>query len=378
MKIGILTFHVAHNYGAVLQAYALQNYLINLGHDAVIIDYQPEKIVMPYKLITFPPLKKMTFFKKIRRLLGNLFNLCLIPLRFLRRKAFNKFIFNSLVLENFNKNFKYESYDVYIFGSDQIWNIEMVGLDEMYFGRFHTNSNQLKIAYAASAGKGEDLICNNKEALDAINNLDFVSVRESTLKRKLETKIDKKISIVLDPTLLVNPEIFEKILKKPIIKKKYLLIYKMISSTILDKIADGIANRNSFQVIELLSSVSAKPLLNIERNKMFESPDLFLGWFRYADCIVTTSFHGVAFSLVFRKSFYFVSSGHPAENRIISLLEQLELSNRIITGDMAPDFTEIDYASLPYGKPGIEDKLFELQKKSRDFIKIAIEKRDGN
>lgn len=133
----------------------------------------------------------------------------------------------------------------------------------------------------------------------------------------------------------------------------------------LFSVAKKFAKEHQVALYEVKPYVYLKSLFFPESNKMFESPEKFLGWFKNAEFVVTTSFHGVAFSLVFQKSFYFISSDNPAENRIKSLLEQLGLTDRIISGDTIPVFNHIDYST-------VESKLNNLRKESNDFLMNAL------
>lgn len=370
MKIGILTFHVAHNYGAVLQTYALQKYLSKKGHEVEVIDYRPKSLLNPYQPWLSVSLKGLSLIRKIKRIAGLA---VLASLKCLRRKGFNRFIENRMVLSNkVGKSTFPNAYDAYILGSDQIWNPQITKKDFTYTGVFARKPGALRIAYAASAGLGEDLICSSEEAMNAIKEFDAVSVRESTLKNKLKEKIHKEITVALDPTLLVDENVFTKLAVKPRTKSKYVLVYKMLPSEALNEIAQRIAKNNSITLTEISPTVSLWELFNSAHYKMFEAPEEFLGWFQNAACVVTTSFHGVTFAIIFRISFYFVSSGNPAENRITSLLEQLGLSNRIISGGRLPDFTAINYSASLNGAASVEERLAILRQESRDFLDNAL------
>ena len=360
MKIGILTFYSCHNYGAILQTYALQEHLKSKGFKVYIIPYNPPEVIGQYYDIGWISSTGLSFSRRIKRMLGNIYRMIIVfPLKLMRGKWFNRFIHS-----NFNVCSDYKNFDFSccVIGSDQIWNKNITKDDYFYF-EYLPNVN--RISYAASAGNGEDLLLNDSRAIDAINSLDAISVRENSLKAKLEKHIDKDINLVLDPTLLVSAEVFDKIAVEPKFKDKYVLIYRMLPSEKLFSVAKKFAKEHQVALYEVKPYVSLKSLFFPESNKMFESPEKFLGWFKNAEFVVTTSFHGVAFSLVFQKSFYFISSDNPAENRIKSLLEQLGLTDRIISGDTIPVFNHIDYST-------VESKLNNLRKESNDFLMNAL------
>lgn len=153
MKIGILTFHAAHNYGAVLQVQGLQEFLKMSGHEVEIIDYRPRYLTSVYAAFSFPT-------KLIRhplRALHLLSRIVQLPTRIKRRRGFEKFISQKLNLsrEHFGEAGRVpaEKYDAIIFGSDQIWNPDIThGGDSVFLGNFPAPAKTLKIAYAASAG----------------------------------------------------------------------------------------------------------------------------------------------------------------------------------------------------------------------------------
>ena len=150
MKIGILTFHCAHNYGAVLQCYAMQEFLRCKGHDVEVINYRPKYLLEPYK--TFK-VKRFLSKKPIRLSKGVIIEFILFPTRLKRFNGFEKFIKNRLSLsEKATCSSISPKYDVYIAGSDQIWNPKIThGFDSVFFADFPFIKNMKKyISYAAS------------------------------------------------------------------------------------------------------------------------------------------------------------------------------------------------------------------------------------
>ena len=135
MKIGILTFHCAHNYGAVLQCYAMQEFLRSKGHDVEVINYRPNYLLKPYKIFN---VKRFSSKKPIRILKGLILEFLLFPVRLKRFYGFENFINNKLILsKTVTKESIPSNYDIYIVGSDQIWNPKITkGFDEIYFCRF--------------------------------------------------------------------------------------------------------------------------------------------------------------------------------------------------------------------------------------------------
>lgn len=363
MRIGILTFHCAHNYGAVLQCYALQETLKQMGHDVEIIDYRPKYLSTPYVIFD-----KKRFLSKnpiflIKHSIGEIL---LLPTRIKRYNAFDKFINNRLNLSHrIIKRTIPDNYDVYIMGSDQIWNPKITqGFDPIYFGFFDfPKTNKKYISYAASM---EIKLLDEKSAdyyHKALNNFDSVSVRETNLAKLLQPLTSKKIDTVLDPTLLANTNVWNNIAVQPSIKRKYVLVYQVRYNKSTLRIAHNIANQINAFVIEIM----AWPTIYHNKNRLqCSSPEGFLGLIKNAACVITTSFHGTAFSLIFNRSFYCIQLNDGGDTRSQSLLNSIGLSDRMIKNDETPKFTEIDYNEK------INKCIFELRESSLRYLRNNV------
>lgn len=353
MKIGILTFHCAHNYGAVLQAYALQEHLCSLGHEVYIIDYRPNYLVEPYKVFSWKRIPKGLLGIKV--LLGE----CVRLPRYIKRyRSFNSFISKNMhLLPSDFQNAEWNM-DVFVFGSDQIWNKSICGdrFDLMYLGAFKAAEHKKKIAYAASAGQTNDFL----PVLYYLHKFSAISVRETSLCNVLATEANLEVSTVLDPTLLVDVGAFEKILKKPNVPQKYVLVYQVYLSDETNrkviKIAEDIATQIGGVVIDLSFQMSLRA-----RYCRSASPEEFLGYIKYADCVVTNSFHGTAFSIILEKSFYTVKVNSSIDLRAYSLLKKLSLEERFIEQSTTHLFSKIDYAAY-------REAISLLRMDSREFI----------
>ncbi len=364
MKIGILTFHCAHNYGAVLQCYALQETLVSMGHDVEVIDYCPEYLKAPFRVISYSRYHDLTPAAMVKRLIEEL---VLVPLRIRRNRAFREFIDGKLNLSEKVVERKIPSdYDVYIIGSDQVWNPKLTGgkPEPVYFADFQFDKDGRKyVSYAASMGtvKFPDETA-EKSFLDSLVHFDVVSVRETALADFIHEHIPLKPAVVLDPTLLANPEIWDRIAVKPDIDGRYVLVYQVGKSMDAVRLADRIAGRTGAQVIELASWMS--PRLS-RRKKQCVSPAEFVGLVKYADFVVTTSFHGTAFSLIFGKPFYYVKIGNGVDERSDSLLRILGLEDRMIDGSLEGEAETVDFS-------GAGSILDEQRKLSLSFLQKTM------
>lgn len=338
MKIGILTFHRAHNYGAVLQAYALQTYIKSLGHDAKIIDYKPKYLkyglFIPHEWLAKNPIKCLS---KIVKQISIFF------IKVKRHNAFLNFINDKMMLDKINLDSINNDFDLYIIGSDQVWRPIKGGTDkydDIFFGEFNARKGKKVISYAASMGGIQGSRQSRKYFTERLEKFNYISVREDSLKKFLELLTKKEVKTVVDPTFLVEKKFWDSLLIKPKIKTPYLLLYQVNRDEQASIVAKNIANYYNFKLIE----VTSKVLLKNNKNKNLyqcASPQQFLGLIKYANFIVTTSFHGTAFSLIFEKPFLSIKLNKTSDCRIESLLKRVELSNRFINKNESVDFDQI-------------------------------------
>lgn len=298
MKIGILTFHWAHNYGAVLQCYALQE-ILKESHDVCVLNYVPprtkSKRNIRWWLVFFTTLVRST----------------------IRYIKFRKFIKRYLNVVPFKKC------DLYVIGSDQVWNKKLTG---GYRGVYFGTTSGKTISYAASAELSALDYEDRKHFRNKLNNFDVISVRESNLVSLLQPLTDKKVHHVLDPTLLAGRNVFDRIAVTPKIKTKYVLVYQVRNNKRILTLAKDIAKNIGGTVIQLSSRVSPR---YIKGKYQCASPQEFVGWFKNSSYVVTTSYHGICFSLLYEVPFYTMRLGHN-ETRIESLLDLLGLNDRFV------------------------------------------------
>ena len=307
-KIGILTYHKANNLGAVLQAYALQHKLLQISQvdNVEIIDYDNGIFVEKIKNNSIKSVFKNIYYK-------------------IKNKGFTKFrqkylnLSDSYTLDTINKS--NDVYDIFITGSDQVWNLSCSGNDYNYFLNF-TNKDKVKISYAASIGIYEFKEDERKKLHEILNSFDMISIRENNSLRQFDF-IDKEIRVVPDPVFLLNKNEWEEIIPKRIIKQDYILVYLIQDDINVMKNAERYAKENNLKLISNKKSIEF--ILN-------NSPEKFLSWIKYAKCIFTNSFHGTAFSLIFEKDFYsdIQLIGGKINNRIYDLLIDLCSEEHII------------------------------------------------
>jgi len=305
MKIGILTFHNADNYGAVLQCYALQEKLKELYPDdeVSLVNYKCPRIEKSYipKFKILRPWTILHYFKL--------------------KKLHQKFQdFRTKYLNIGSDDFS--KYDLIVYGSDQIWNSHLTERDLTYFGK---NYNGHKIAYAASDG-GE--MTYDSDVCKLLNDFSKISCREKSIAKKLQkVNLQLPISIVCDPVFLLPKDKWLKMAELPE-EENYVLTYKVRENLNFDSEAEKLGEKLQKKVIQIVYVKSLRKIF-YKGQTMIEgiSPEQFVGYFAKADYIMTTSFHATAFSIIFDKPF-FVLNIEKASERITDLLSELQINDR--------------------------------------------------
>lgn len=303
MKTGILTFHAAKNYGAVLQCRCLYEVLKSLGHEVSVIDYRPDYLVEPYKLWKRSFLRHPgTVLKVSARIAGAL----------RRDAAFDSFI-DEMALEPVDGS----SFDAIFYGSDQIWNRNICrGIDPMFYAGAPLAAMTRNIAYAASDGNIIPNAEEQKVVRRYLHNFHRIGVREEAMLERMDEEGIPAV-LNLDPVMLAGAEVLDGICAPPVCKEGYVLTYEAIDNpAVLDK-ARRTASEKHLKVI----SVSRTPYSG-GTNKY--GPKEFVALFRDAAKVVTTSYHGVVLSILFNKDYEYVRTNTPADGRIDSLLAALD------------------------------------------------------
>lgn len=305
MKIGIMTFHNADNYGAVLQCYALQETLKKKypNDEVYVIDYKCPEIVNGYiPRINFKRPWSILLYSKRKH-------------KHEKFKQFRKKYFN-LGSPDFS------TYDIIYYGSDQIWNEHLTNRDLTYFGKNFTGK---KIAYAASDG-GE--MNYDSEVCELLKSFSKISCREKSMTEKIQ-KCNLKVPIetVCDPVFLLSKEEWLNIAELPK-EENYVLAYKISDNPNFDSEAEKLGKRLNKKVIQIVYVKSIQKFF-YKRQKFAEGirPEQFLGYFAKADFVFASSFHGTAFSIIFDKPFYILQIRKGSE-RITNLLSALNINDR--------------------------------------------------
>ena len=316
MKIGILTFINTLNFGASLQTYALQKTLESMGAQAEIIRYVNRAVEDREKKTGKKNLKKL--FSLVR--MG----------RALRRKeaAFRRFEaehirFGAVLTPESAKQTEGE-YDLFVTGSDQVWNQRITGNDNTFFLDFVTDGSK-RLSYAPSFGNDVFPEERKKEVGAFLAKFRALSVREKAGARLIRELCGRSAQTVVDPTLLLSKSDWEKEFSFRPKPEHYILVYFPHNKKKVFDFVDKLRAETGLPVIYL--SISPKPQRGV--TTIYDaSPEKFLGWIYHADYVVTGSFHGTAFSLNFEKQFFYESNSN--ENRIGNLVRLTGTQERSI------------------------------------------------
>jgi hypothetical protein len=366
IKVGIVTIHMAYNYGAVLQAYALKHTIRKLGNICEIIDYRVESIYGCYYPFADFYLSGLNLFS-ITGLRYIKYNL-LSKIRWDKTAKFEHFIKKELSKNRIHnlKELKDIDYDIVVYGSDQIWNRSITGgeFEPFYFGKEIPHEVK-KISYAASCGNANEDLKDDSYFLELVDEFDSISVREYELKDYL-VSAGKKAEVVLDPTLLLDKNEWIDFIKKTNRRsEKYLLIYTIYDSPSIRQRAKKIAKENGLKIYEI------DPNGETCADKVFNnlSPYEFVEVFSNAMYVLTNTFHGTCFSVIMNKEFEVYLDKHKRNNsRIVNFLTTIDLGNRISFSENGNEIKmkeKIDYMRVNL-------QLTSLRKKSIEYLEHNI------
>lgn len=348
MKIGILTYHRAENYGALLQAYALKTYIESLGHNVSFVDYWPQYHSDYFKIFDKHKFEKRTLKGKIFMIIKLLF--FFFP-KIIRKNRLKQFMYQRLELSKIplytDEDHMTEQYDVVIYGSDQIWrkqNLGGVGFDHWYFGSDNVQAYK-KVVYAGSMGAVSFKDNDESFVFQQMKNFDALSVREKDLHDFLFSK-GIESWLVCDPVFLLSKGEWQKVASQKTTQKKYILFYNLLNSQESVNFANQLSKKTGLPVIEINKCLSFSRFLH-RRYVSCSSVEHFLGLIRDAEYVVSNSFHGVAFSIIFEKIFFAVGMGEKA-NRVISLLSDLEIMSHYKECDknLSNELPTLDYCVI--------------------------------
>ena len=365
-KIGILTFHWADNYGALLQAFGLKTWLTKQMYDPFIINYGPAQLKGRDWLVPYAPLKSIK--SRLRFALnGFARNIRTGGEWFLQKRNMHQFREEYLTADRKTlrrlQSLSDIDADAVIAGSDQIWNPDLTfGLLPAYFGAFENTGIKRRIAYGASLGSHSLPLKYEAEFSGLLDCVDCISVREQGTAEYISSRFHRNATAVMDPVFLLDPQDWLVIESCPA-QSDYIFYYETEPNEDLRRAACRLAEEKSLQVIALAYRAPSNPL---PFHMVYSAgPAQFLGYIHLAKYVLTNSFHAMAFSLIFHKPFL-VYNHSTLGARTEDLLLSLGVSERIATQNCVQDIdAEIDWMEL-------ERRILDKRKQSEDFLHTAL------
>ena len=352
--IGILTFHRASNYGAVLQSYALQEEIRLCGGEPLIVNYLCPTVEADHR--------PRGLFKH-HDLLHALIH---YPMKLKKDRLFNEFrkrrLITSREMSGSDLSLCKDEYSLFISGSDQVWNDRLSGLDQAYMMAFADEKQ--RYSYACSFGFDSFPEGREQTYQELLKGIQVVSVRESSAVSMLE-KVCIKEQVDVDPTLLLTREQWRNFCSEPQHKGAYILVYTVSGDIELLNVARRLSEKTGIQILYLNNQIKSNR--DIARVK-YSTPEEFVGWFANAEYVLTNSFHGTVFSIIFNKKAKIELETKKKYNvRSRDLLENCGLSDCILTNtDLDYEFHS-DWETANYN-------LNLMREKSIDYIKGIIGK----
>ena len=383
MKIGVITIEQVGNYGAELQCYATQKVLQNIGCDAEIIDYCYYKDYRYKDSKMSEPFVPMTFMERIfyvlkYRIVNRFVDkvLLLFNSNIARRNS----RFAAFHADNTKMSRKYMSmpelyeasmdYDIFVTGSDQVWNPGAQSSIEPYFLTFAPDSAR-KISFAASFGVSEIEPNLRERYKEYLSRYDFISVREQNACDMVKQVVGKDAECVLDPTLLLTKDEWMKVARQyDNVPERYVLVYTLFESPAIFSLAKKVAKENGISVLRITKRAYFVSHIEGISNISDAGPAEFVSIIAGADYVVTDSFHGTAFSINFGIPFLaIVSSKNNNNSRMESLLKVVGLSGRMV-------YEEKEVSSLIYNDnidfKEIESHIKKARVTSMNFLNKAL------
>ena len=350
MKTFTITYHHTHNYGAVLQAYALQQVIKSLGHENVIFEY-PERGGLYNKLSD----------SNLKKVLRNCYVNLLTFLRYReiakRDKGFKQFHGRMELsrryqsMQDLREN--HPDVDAFVVGSDQVWNLrgnpEFVPARLLDFG----SNDVIRCSYAASIEKLNYTQEQKELVKKCLARFKGISLREESARKYIEEVTGLPCVRCLDPVFLLSKEKWNQIATESLINEPYILCYQVQSVPGMQAVVDELKARTGYKTVAVCCDSIKRTRVN--RAIFDASPEEFLGLYKNASIVVSASFHGTAMALVYGKPVYaLVKPGHGS--RIKEILHLVGMNEFVIEeGKETPSVDKFDY-----------DKVNEILEKEKE------------
>lgn len=371
IKIGTVSYNIYcnfTNYGSALQTWALHQAVKKISKDEIVVpvlvDYCPEVLIDKNPLAPFSNMWDKDDESR---------KMCELSMPSIREnyKKFDEFYHvyfnrtkNKYTSVNFNDVVKEEEINGFICGSDTIFCIdEFDGFDDGYYANYDCMQGK-SVSYAASFGDShfteESYVLLNKK----LHNFKAIGLRENEMLPYVAQQVDVPVQRTLDPTLLLEREDYEFLVKDRLVEEKYLLLYARRYNAHMEAYAEKIASEKGWKIVEI--SLRASNAQKVNRQMYYEAGvEEFLSLMKYAEMVITNSFHGVIFATVYCKPFY-VFTREQCNTKISELLKLFGLQDRLkITGFEENRVHDIDYNRV-YERIAVE------KEHSIDFLRMEL------
>ena len=374
MKIGIITIQRSPNYGACLQAFSLYTFLKEKGYECEMIDLlrptHPEYIASKkYKRYR----TKTGFKSRLRNLYRWLFKHTAKqnPLTEEAKRNFDQF----------NDKIKYSKryysidelysnppeYDIYITGSDQLWNPTIGFCIEPYFLTFVNNGGR-KISYATSVGISR--LEDNEKADFSRWLLDYysISVREKSGCEIISELVLQKVTQVADPSFLLEPAVWQGLMVSPKIEEPYILLFTLTYSPVLLEFCRRLKHGGKKKLVYLCQNQSSADVTDVDLAIDNAGPSEFLGYIHSANMVITDSFHGTVFSLILEADnvFAYVPSSKKRGKRITDLLNTYHLDDHVLRDGLLVNYDELQ--CRPIDRESVNEMINIERKRSQEYL----------
>lgn len=366
-RFGIISYNIYcnfTNYGSALQSWALSKSIGRVSNcHAVLIDYCPEVLADKNPL---NPFKNMWDKDAESQRMCEL-TMSAIRENFYKFDNFYKSRFDKTPKKytsaNFDSVLDDNNLSGFVCGSDTIFCIdEFKGFDDGYYANYPCMRNGYSVSYAASFGDSHFNEETYKTLNERLQNFKAIGLRESEMVNYVKSKVSVPVKKVIDPTLLLTSDDYDMLAENRLESEKYILLYARRYNKAMEEYADKVAKENGWKVVEI--SLRAT---NAERHRMFYEAGVeeFLSLVKYAEAVVTNSFHGLIFSVQYSRP-VFVFSREQCDTKIDEVLALFGLQNRLmITGNETVN-KEIDWKT-------VHERIQNARKESFEFLKMELE-----
>lgn len=352
MNIGLITVHRAHNYGSVLQCYALQEHLKSCGHNVFVIDYRQRWTESVYKKFSFYYLYRLLLRNDLRGIIDYW------KKKEKRRQRINV---SQRIFKAFRQRFRLtkacintipSNFDIYIIGSDQLWSFECVGgYDKIYTGIFKRKVGSKVLGYALSSNVNSILKLGASSLKRVLSNFYALSFREEEIAETVFRLSGHRYCVTIDPTLLLERREWDSLVYQAWAKHNYIAIYQ----------AREVPHNHSFLYEKAQTLASELRCEIIDLSDMSYSVEDFISIIKYAKYVLTTSFHAVVFSFIMETPCFAIKLGDGLDVRYINFLKQIGLEQELVEMDFTPHPVIIDFSKS-------KARLLNYRSSSIDFL----------